>query len=161
MEEWFRDWTNLGPVVGILVSFLGFTVAIWQIRRTASAVEAAKVAVESAKETFIKNQVLVTLVRSIERAQELRTLYLEEQWDRAYYRYNDVWIMLISIGSQHPNLTGAQHRTIDELVSQLQDNERLLEKAVRTNRPPAKIQEHLKVFQRLQSTLGELATNLQ
>ena len=161
MEEWLRDWNNLGPVVSILVSFLGFTVAIVQIRRTTTAVDAAKVAVESTKETFIKNQVLATLVRSIERAQEMRILYSEEHWDRAYYRYNDVWTMLTTIGAQHPNLTSTQRDAIDELVAQLQENERLLEKAVRSKKSPQKIQEHVKVFQKLQSTLGELSTSLQ
>ena len=161
MAEWLREWNNLGPIVGILVSFLGFTVAVLQIRRTTKAVDAAKVAVESTKEAFIRSQVLATITRLIERTQEMRTLYSDEQWDRAYYRYNDVWIMLTSLRSQHPNLARTQRGTIDELVVQLQENERLVERAVRSNRPPTKIQEHVKVFQRLQAILSDLSNNLQ
>ena len=97
MEEWLWEWNNLGPIVGIFVSILGFTVAVCQIRRTATAVDAAKVAVESAREAFIRSQVLATITRLIERTQEMRTLYSDEQWDRAYYRYTDVWMMLTSL----------------------------------------------------------------
>ena len=161
MAEWLWEWNNLGPIVGILVSFLGFTVAVYQIRRTATAVDAAKVAVESAREAFIRSQVLATITRLIERTQEMRTLYSDEQWERAYYRHNDVWIMLTSLRSQHPDLTETQRGKIDELVAQLQNNEQLLERAVRSNKPPTKIQEHVKVFQRLQEILSDLSTNLQ
>ena len=161
MAEWLWEWNNLGPMVGILVSFLGFTVAVYQIRRTTKAVDAAKVAVESTREAFIRLQVLATITRLIERNQEMRTLYLDEQWDRAYYRHNDIWIMLTNLRSQYPNLEETQRGMINELVVQLQDNERLLERAVRSNKPPTKIREHVKVFQRLQEILSELSTNLQ
>lgn len=161
MSGWLWEWNNLGPMVGILVSFLGFTVAVLQIRRTAKAVDAAKKAVESTRETFIRSQVLATITRLIERTQEMRTLYSDEQWDRAYYRYSDVWVMLTNIRGQYPNLTKTQRLMIEELVVQIQENERLLERAVRSNRPPTKIQEHVKVFQRLQGTLSDLLINLQ
>ena len=72
MSGWLWEWNNLGPMVGILVSFLGFTVAVLQIRRTAKAVDAAKKAVESTRETFIRSQVLATITRLIERTQEMR-----------------------------------------------------------------------------------------
>ena len=161
MAEWLSEWNNLGPIVGILLSFLGFTVAVLQIRRTAKAVDAAKVAVESTREAFVRSQALATTTRLIERTQEIRTLYSDEQWERAYYRSSDVWIMLTSVRSQHPNLAGTQREAIHELVVQLQENERVLERAVRSNRPPTKIQEHVKAFQRLQAILTDLSNNLQ
>ena len=161
MAEWLWEWNNLGPIVGILVSFLGFTVAVYQIRRTAKAVDAAKVAVESTREAFIRIQVLATIMRLIERNQEMRTLYLDGQWDRAYYRHNDIWIMLTNLRSQYPNLTETQRGTIDELVVQLQGNERLLERAIRSKKTPTKIQEHVKALQKLQGILSDLSTNLQ
>ena len=160
MAEWLSEWNNLGPVMGILVSFLGFTVAVFQIRRTTKAVDAAKTAVDSTRDAFIRTQVLATITRLMERTQEMRTLYSDEQWDRAYYRYNDLWIMLTNASSQYPCLKGTQRKLIEELVVQLQENERSLERAVRSNKPPTKIQEHVKAFQRLQVILSELSTNL-
>ena len=91
----------------------------------------------------------------------MRTLYTDQQWDRAYYRYSDVWIMLNSVKRQHPNLVGTQPGTIDELVVRLQENERSLDRAVRSQRAPAKIPEHIKVLQRLQALLNDLLINLQ
>ena len=160
MAEWLMDWNNLGPAVGILVSLLGFSVAVLQIRRTTKAVDAARVAVESSRQAFIKTQVLATITRLMERTQEMRTLYSDGQWDRAYYRYNDIWIPLTSVRRQHPNLSEAQLEAIDDLVPQLQENERILERAVRSQKPPAKIQEHVKVLQGLQAMLNELSINL-
>ena len=69
MAEWLREWNNLGPIVGIVVSLLGFTVAVFQIRRTTKAVDAAKAAVESTIEAFNRSQVLATITRLIERTQ--------------------------------------------------------------------------------------------
>ena len=161
MAGWLAEWNNLAPILGILVSLLGFSVAVMQIRRTTNAVDAAKLAVDAAREAIIRNQLLTTITRLIERTQEIRSLYANEQWDLAYFRYNDVWVMLSNVRSQHPNLGETQSGTIEELVVQLQDIERSLERAVRSRRTPTKVQEHIKALQRLQALSGDLLNNLQ
>ena len=160
MDHWLTTWGNLGTIVGIFVSFLGFTVAVWQIRRTTGAVESARTAVETTTDSFLRNQVLVNVVRALERVQEVRMLYSEEQWQRALYRYQDVWIMLTHINTQHPQLTSQEKSEIEKLVDQLQRNERVLDKAVRLDKAPPKIQHHVEVLQRVQSMLGSLSGSL-
>ena len=160
MQDWLTSWVNLGPLLGIVVSFLGFSCAVWQIRRTNNSVVAARIAMESTREEFAKSQAQLNLIRAIERTQELRTLYLESDWTRAHYRYQDVWMTLTAICWQYPNLEDDDRSILQETIERLKENELILEKAVKTGKDPVKSQGHVKLLQDLQTTLGGLSSKL-
>ena len=159
--EWLTDWVNLGPIVGILVSLLGFSAAIWQIRRSTGAVQAARDAVKETTQSMVRSQFLVGVTRALERVQEIRTLYSGLQWAQVLYRYPDLWITLNQIRVQHPRLNDEERTKVQKLIDRLQANERKLEKSVRLNSQPSKPEGDVVALQSVQSTLSELSGSLQ
>ena len=57
------DWNGAASWLGLLVSIVGFALALWQIKRTRSAIEAARLAFVSAERRLAQNQLFQANLR--------------------------------------------------------------------------------------------------
>ncbi len=158
---WFEDnWGSLASVVGVLVSLLGFWIAIVQIRRSRSAATAAKEAAEEAREALARDLTVADLVRADEQIQSLKEFHRMREWRRALDRYPDVRRLLAEIGGRHQNLNDTHRESLQNAISQLRSMERVAEAALINDESPD-MADFNETLTGVQSMLDEIAVQLQ
>jgi hypothetical protein len=107
--------------IGILsfwVSTSSLLIAGLQIRRVATATEAAKTAVDVALASLGRRTVAIEVAHVTEKLAHVRELQDNQDWVRAQDRYPDIRRMLAGIATGHPDLH-ADERTEIEAAIQL------------------------------------------
>ena len=148
-------------MLAIIVSVGGFSIAILQIGRTKRAAEAAQQAAIVTRDSLAQNLTIADLARASERITEIIRLHREHEWSRSLDRYHDMRVMLADIRARHPSLTNEQRSTIQDVIAQLRTIESTVGEAVEVGEYPGDIQRHNTFLLGAQSTLDELASNLQ
>ena len=161
MADWLTTWGNLGPIAGLIVAVGGFAIAIWQITRTRRAAEAAEQAVVATRASLAAKLTIADLVRASERIQEIKRLHREHEWSRALDRYHDMRIMLADVRARHPSLADEQRSTIQGAIDQLGTIEARVARPGGIGSDLATIERYDEFLLRAQSTLDELASDLQ
>jgi uncharacterized membrane protein YgaE (UPF0421/DUF939 family) len=133
---------RLGFGAGFIVSVVGFSIALVQIRRSRKAAEAAEQAVIETRGTLARNLTINDLARASQQLQQMKDLHLERQWRRALDRYYDIRVMLSNVRSQYPNLTERQESTLQMAIQHLETLESDVREAVRNQRDPDNLEIH-------------------
>lgn len=155
-----ENWGNLASVAGLVVSLVGFAIAIWQIRRSRNAADAAREAAVEARAAIGRNLTIEDIARASESIQSLKDLHQSESWERALDRYPVVRRMLIGIRERHPRLMNAQDTALQNAIGQLGIMEARLKAAIRDQRPP--LTAHFDtILSEAQAALDEAGAQLQ
>lgn len=154
------NWGSLASVSGLLVSLVGFTSAIIQIRRSHSAATEARDAAVAARQTMARNLTIADLTRARDRMQTLKDLHRIGPWERALDRYDEVRRMLVEIRGRHPGLTSQQLSIIQNAVVQVGIMEGEVRAALREGRQPD-IARFDATLSETQATLDELSVRLE
>ena len=108
MTNWIiGNWGSLASALGLLVSIVGFSIAVAQTISSRKAAEAARDAVIETRESLAKNDAIADINVASERIQELRRIFRsgDASSDRALDIAYNIRRMLSDISSQHPNLS--------------------------------------------------------
>ena len=122
MADWLiGNWGSLASALGLLVSIIGFSIAVYQTMRSRKAAEAAERAVIETKEGLAKNDATVDLATASERIGELRRIFRQDgvDSDRAFDIVSNIRRMLSDISVQHPNLNEDDRRNLQEAANTL------------------------------------------
>ena len=116
-----ENWGNLTSALGLLVSIVGFSIAVYQTMRSRKAAEAAEKAVIETKNILATNEATVDLTTASERIQELRRIFRQGNInsDRAFDIVSNVRRTLSDISVQHPNLSENDRRNLQEAANML------------------------------------------
>lgn len=137
MDSVAENWRDIIAVVALAVSFLGFSIAIWQILRTRRAAEAAEQAASAARKSLAQYLSIVDLVRASERIEEIKGLHRRQEWQQALYKYHDIRLMLSDIRARHPVLTREQRQLMQQAVDQFVTIERAVARALSAGGQPS------------------------
>ena len=127
MADWLTgNWGSLASALGLLVSIIGFSIAVYQTMRSRKAAEAAERAVIETKSILAKNDAIADINVASERIQELRRIFRrgDASSDRALDTVYNVRRMLSDISSQYPSLTQCDRISLLEAAETLGHIER-------------------------------------
>lgn len=122
MAIWLvENWGNLASALGLLVSVVGFSIAVYQTMRSRKAAEAAEKAVIETQNTLAKNDTIADLTAASERIQDLRRIFRQGSVDsdRAFDIVSNIRRTLSDISVQHPNLSEDDRRNLHEAADVL------------------------------------------
>lgn len=115
-------------VTGILLSFVGFWIALVQIRKTKSAAQAAKDSAEQARIYVRRRNILVDFSTVMTAMQEITQHQRAGQWEILPYRYSMIRDKLMAVKVGTSTLTDEQQTIIQAAIQQFSDLETEVDK---------------------------------
>ena len=115
-------------ILGLIVSLAGFTIAVFQIRKTRSAAERAEEAANKAREALIQVTSISDLSHASALIDRLKDLHRNEDLGRAIDKYTPLRQLLTEARFRLPN---ANRNTFNEAIRQLRIMEEEAEKALK------------------------------
>ena len=107
-------------VLGLIVSLCGFTIAVWQIRRTRTAAESAEEAAVKAREAVLRGISIPDLVEVHAIIGELIQLHRNQDLSDIFPKYEQLRAILTDVKA---NLSGDYTDVLDEAIDVLMDIE--------------------------------------
>ena len=121
------NWGGLASVVGVGVSLPGFGIAIWQIRRTQTAAQAAEGAARETRGALARNLTLGDLSGAREQIQHLKETHRAGEWQRALFSYPLIQRVLADIRARHGGLERRDRRAIQTGIEEIDAMEHAVE----------------------------------
>jgi hypothetical protein len=117
---------HLGNVASLLslVTFVGFGLALWRIRKTETAAKQARRAAESVRDQLLQ---LNGAIRTLE---DIRRLHRIKAWEVLPDRYTALRLNLIAIRGRTPSLSDQQRSGMQATIQQLSNLEQEVEIAM-------------------------------
>lgn len=98
------DWSdlknhygNIASVGGLVVSLLGFTFTLWQVRKSRTAAERAQVMAREAVERVSSRLFFTQIMTAVRLVQEVRSFCRATDWNRAVDRCEQLRIVLAGV----------------------------------------------------------------
>lgn len=113
------NWGGLVGVAGVVVSLAGFWIAIWQIRRTRTAAQAAEGAARETRGSLARNLTLGDLSGAREQIQRLKETHRAGEWQRALFTYPLLRRALADIRTRHGSLQAPHRQGIQTGIQEL------------------------------------------
>ena len=107
-------------VLGLIVSLCGFTIAVWQIRRTRTAAESAEAAATEAREAVLRGISIPDLIEAQSIVGELLQLHRNQDLSYIFPKYERLRSVLTDVKA---NLSGDYTDALDEAIDVLMDIE--------------------------------------
>jgi hypothetical protein len=127
----------VASILGLLITFGGFAIAFWQIRRTKTASEAAQRAAEGAREQILLMNAIQGLGEAIRALEDISRLHRLFAWSVLSDHYTSLRRNLIAIRGRTPTLSETKRTEIQAPIQQLSIIERQEERAISGPNPPA------------------------
>ena len=118
--------------LGLIVSLCGFTIAVWQIRRTRTAAEHAEEAATAARQAVLRGISISDLTQAYIIIEELRGLHRNQDLDNVLQKYGQLMDILFEVRA---NLSQDYWNRFDEAIDAVIDMEEKVETATFSNEP--------------------------
>jgi hypothetical protein len=116
--------------LGLVITIVGFGLALWRIRKSEAASEQARRAAEAVRAQILLLNAVQGLHDTIAALEDIRRLHRLQAWPALPDRYSVLKRNLIAIRSRTPNLTIAQRSEIQATIQQLSNMETQIENAI-------------------------------
>lgn len=116
-------------VLGVFISLGGFSVSIWQIKRTRAAAESAERAATAAREAVLRTTSISDLTQAVSQIERLKELHRNQDLDRAVERYTPLRQILTAMQARLP---ASEIEEIDSAIIDLIRMERDINRAIYT-----------------------------
>ena len=118
-------------ILGLIVSLSGFTIAVWQIRRTRTAAESAEKAATAARQAVLRGISISDLAQAHAIIEELKNLHRNHDLYRAVRIYTTLRQLLTEVRANLPNnLREDFDQRFDTAIYELTDMERDIDEAM-------------------------------
>ena len=134
-----HHWGDIASVAGIFVSILGFFITILNVVRSKKAAEQAKEAARQARESMFKFDLVQDLAAASTTMEEIKRLHRAGVWAVLPDRYSSLRKLLLSVSMSTPALSQHHKSALLGVITQLRDIEKVVERSIETNDPPAKV----------------------
>lgn len=122
----------MGNVASLLslVTFVGFGLALWRIRKTETAAKQARRAAESVRDQLLQMNAVQELNGAIRTLEDIRRLHRIKAWEVLPDRYTALRLNLIAIRGRTPSLSDQQRSGMQATIQQLSNLEQEVEIAM-------------------------------
>ena len=119
---------DLASIAGVVISIIGFIIAIWNILRSKSAAERAQKAAEETHGAIRKYETVSEISAAVTKMDEIKRLQRAGNIEHLPDRYADLRKILITVRSLAPELTDGQQTIIQEALTTLTSVEAHIDK---------------------------------
>lgn len=120
----------------MVISLVGFGLALWRIRKTETAAKQARRAAESVREQLLQMNAIQELNSAIRTLEDIRRLHRIKAWEVLPDRYTALRLNLIAIRGRTPSLS-AEQRSGMQATIQLSNLEQEVEIAMAHDDAPS------------------------
>ena len=113
--------------LGVFISLGGFTIAIWQVKRTRAAAESAERAATDAREAVLRTTSISYLTQAVSQIERLKELHRNQDIDRAVERYTPLRQILTAMQARLP---ASAIEELDNAIIELMRMERDINRAI-------------------------------
>jgi hypothetical protein len=152
MDYLLDNWGSFVGLVSLIITIIGFAVAI---RRATQARKAA----EEAREAIVRVLTVADLQRAIALIQRLKVLIRESRWEASLEHYQNLRSMLADIAARQPNPTPESRSTIQAAIPQITVIEINIDRAIRNGTDPSGLRNFNRVLSSIQANLEEIASS--
>lgn len=143
--------------LGLIVSLSGFTIALWQIRRTRTAAESAEEAANKAREAVLYVISVSDLSQASTLIEQIKELHRSHDWRRAVDRYTPLRQLLTRASSRLPE---ENQQVFNFAIVQLREMEKDVTLAL-DQEIPLSSSRFISILLEVQHSLDELRTGLE
>ena len=156
------NWGSIASTLGLVVSIVGFSIAVAQTIRSRKAAEAAEEAVQETRRSLSKNVAIVDLTTASERIQELRRIVRRGhgEKDRTFDKFYGIRVMLSDISSQHPDLGEDDRKSLQESADSLGQIERRVSNLEHSHNKDVQVAEIDNDLLKIQSFIHKLTSEI-
>jgi hypothetical protein len=153
------NWGDIVGAVGLVITIVGFGVAIYQATRARRAAAAAEAASRETSQAIARVLTVVDLERAVALIQRLKVLHRDGKWEASLDHYQTLRAMLTDIDARHPNPTQELRATLGEARSRITAMDVGVDRALRANRDPDRAREFNLVLNTIQEDLEKIASS--
>lgn len=135
LQQWAGRWGDIASILGVLLTIVGFTFTIYNVRRSKSAAEATRDSI-SAYDAIEDLSAATSIMDEIKRLQRLGA------WAVVPDRYSELRRRLITIKESRSTLTSSQRESLMAAIERFAALERRVDRAISMIAPvpnPAKL----------------------
>jgi hypothetical protein len=158
MDYFLDNWGSFVGLLSLIVTIIGFGVAIHRATQARKSAAAAEAASQETRKAVTKVLTLVDLQRAIALIQRLKALHRDNKWDACLGHYPDLRAMLADIDASHPAPTPGVHTTLRESILQLKVIEDSVDRALNDGTDPSGARNFNEVLNTIQVSLEEMAS---
>jgi hypothetical protein len=127
------DWAS---IVGVIISLLGFWIAIQQIRRSKTAAQRAEEAAKETRKSIHLFDTFIDFFSAITLFDEIKRLHRLKEWPLLPDRYAALRKLLVSARASKGSLTEVQATALQRALVNLQTMETEVEKEIHNQSDP-------------------------
>jgi hypothetical protein len=137
MAYFLDNWGSFVGLLSLVVTIIGFGVAIHRATQARESAAAAEAASQETRDAITRVLTVVDLQRAIALIERLKALHRDNKWDASVGHYQDLRAMLADIDARHPAPTPELHTTLREAIVQVRVIENSVDGALREKTEPS------------------------
>lgn len=159
MDYFLDNWGSFVGLLSLIVTIIGFGVAIHRATQARKSAAAAEAASQETRDAITRVLTVVDLERAIALVQRLKVLHRDNKWDASLGHYQELRAMLSDIDARHPAPTPELHTTLREAIVQVRVIEDSVDGALRENTEPSGARNFNQVLNAIQVHLEQIASS--
>lgn len=158
MDYFLDNWGSFVGLLSLIITIIGFGVAIHRVTQARRSAAAAEVASQKTRVAITRVLTVVDLQRAIALIERLKALHRDNKWDASLGHYQELRAMLSDIEATHPAPTPDLHTTLREAIVQVRRIEDSVDEALRENTEPSGARNFNQVLNTIQANLEQIAS---
>lgn len=155
MDQFFKEhWGDLASVMGLLVSIVGFVIAVEQIRSSRRAAEQARDAAAEVRSRFRDLDILAAFTEVLGVLAEIKRLHRANAWNTVVDRYATARRLLVAISHMLRDGKYYDGEEVSMAVHQLLILEPRVERALATSKSPPSISNTNAILSKMEDDLA-------
>lgn len=159
-----NNWGDVASVIGLIITVISFVVILRNVRRSKTAAEQAKKAVDQVRDDLLKTDTVAEFSSTLSSMDEIKRLHRQDAWKILPDRYSSLRRSLISIKSSNPNMSEEYKIAIQGAIQIFSSIEKQVEQALSQNKTPPDVSKLNSIISRqidkLQQILVEMKNQI-
>lgn len=154
------NWGDIVGAVGLVITVIGFGVAIYQATKAREAADAAEAASLETRQAITKVLTVADLQKAIAAIQRIKDLHRDKEWKASLQHYQPLRVMLVDITARYVALTPGQHAVLSGAIPQIVVIENSVDEALRGSAEPSGAGNFNEALTTIQVNLEGIASSL-
>lgn len=154
------NWGDIVGAVGLVITIVGFGIAIYQATKARKAADAAEVASQETRRVITRALTAADLQRAIALIERLKGLHRQSEWEISLQHYQPLRVMLADVNTRYPELEHTISEALREAVAQIAAIENSVDQALRVNSEPSGLASFNEVLNTIQMSLEGMASSI-
>ena len=163
MLEFIADYRlgDFASLIGLIVTFVGFGVTLWNVIRSKRAAEEAERAVKRMRELLVQTNTISEFSSAVVAMDEIRRLHRAAVWAVLPDRYSALKRCLIAVRAANPTMSESHKAAIQAAILHFTAMERKIEETLANKSAPPDVARLNKIVSSQLDSLAEVLAEIQ